>query len=462
MLTMRPRLSEPSSSTSRIIKDSQASARLSQFNITEDYQPGQSSTPPHASSAPALLERSVLSETSFHMIDTPLPIKNQSMHIFDLAKKMKNTTSASFHKVYKVHKLNKSTDTCYFFKLNKTHSFMSELEATACHFYQYLIPGYVPSAHAHYDEKGLGRPYVGISSKGIPGFKSTMDDPLTKEDLKNKTFVKGLAHCAAASYLFEEDDLHRGNFSKTGHRIDFDMSLWPILCKYKESGYIDWTFRYPNPQTFSIHEEDIRHFPNIKVAKPFYWPTNPAPIIPQSIRVILSQFIPISKNSFGDNEIAIYQLLEHDETFKYETNKVFLKYILTSDTLFRDIAQLHLRSEADHIIKVIGKHEMQRIKKLSDVWRKMPEFKEFILHNGKQALAEIIREQTEWNEKIQGKIAKYHKKIEELKLSSEDQQEIASFARKVVDLKPLIIDTDATRKTFSGFVEEVMRPVKRY
>lgn len=353
------------------------------------------------------------------------PPRNRSKHIFDFLNKSSDDLSTSFHSVEKVRKKNPGANPnqFYFFKHNALGSLMPPLEATACGFYQFIAPNNVSSSRAHYDEKSHYQ-YVGVSSKAMPHFKSILEDPLTDADLDDDDIVKGLAIALTTSYLFEEDDLHRRNMDKRGQRIDFDMSLWPLFSKFKEGRFIlDWALREPKENSFVVTEKDIRQFPNIEDATPFYWPTKCAPYI--------SEYLPISKNSFTPKENVLYKKLAKHPTFIYYKFRTLLKYILSEALIYRNIAKLDIPEDILHenkkILDIIKEHEEKRIFDFQKVLVDMPEFHEFLNQNSKRALNEITAELIARNQKIRIKIDKYRNVPEKRRKKAKYQDQLMSI-----------------------------------
>lgn len=282
-------------------------------------------------------------------------------------------------------------------RYNDIHSPMIPLEAICYNYYKLLIPDCVSKTYAHYVDCGAeGQKYVGVSSKAIPNFRSIASDPLTDTDLKNHDILKHLALILTASYIFAEDDLHRGNLSKH-HRIDFDMSLWPILYYFKK----EWTFRPPEKRFDVIDPDDILHFPNLKKAKPFYWPTNDPSIIPPGIISAIEKVTghKASENAFTIDVIELFRKLELNETFRYYKYRTLLKYILTDQLIYRNLARLvspQILKKTDgtptDIYTLMADYHNGRIAAFKGVLQDLPEFQEFIQTHGEQALKEIKAE----------------------------------------------------------------------
>ncbi len=444
--------------------------------------------------APPPVKRSVLAldlaESKFtEIMPAPIPIKHRPANIY---KKITENISASFHAVYKVRKISpKNISHIYFFKQNKFNyldSFMYELEETCNAFYRLIAPHHCSTSRAVYNKTNQN---VAIISKEFPGFKSTREDPLQEEDLtinalaymsieqlealdermrkqnypleknddshivwegmvenrsgrdyikyqvtakdlKNYRTVKGLAIGLTTSYLFEEDDLHTGNMSKDGKRIDFDMSLWPILFDFKETGPIDGTFRNPYDR-FKIAAEDIINFPNLTVADPFYWPTKPAPYIPESVLTALSLITNVTQNPFKSKDNLIYQKLATHPVFIYHKFVTLLKFILTDIQMYQNLMPLHMRDElflynkSKNISTTIADHLKNRINVFKEELLKIPHFKQFLKDNGDKAFKHILTEFSEQN-------TKYAKKAENKPLHKLQLINLEKIMNEYVDI----------------------------
>jgi hypothetical protein len=236
-----------------------------------------------------------------------------------------------------------------------------------------------------------------------------MEEPLTEEDLKNPEIVKNLAINLAMSFFFEEDDLHRGNMSKMGYRIDFDMSLWPVFGHFKEGTKIDWMYRPYDQKYFPITARDIENFPDLMDAKPFYWPTKPQMVIIEKARKALSGYVPISKNAFPTIENGLFIRLKHDQTFIYHKFKTLLKCLLVSEHDYQNLIAQHLREDLRHtdpqfnqmkISAILSQHIEMRKQELRNVLINMPSFHNFLWRDGKKAMLEILQEFKEHNNNV--------------------------------------------------------------
>jgi hypothetical protein len=306
-----------------------------------------------------------------------------------------------------------------FFKLNTKGSVMSELEAAGWSLYHIIAPQLVSAkANAHYNCNG---DYIGVSSTEIQGFESLIDNPLTEEDLENEEIVSGLAVSLAMSYFFEEDDMHRGNMSKYGQRIDFDMTLWPVFAHYKTVSLADWSLRPYTQETFVITARDIDNFPDIKDANPYYWPTKLRSLAPEEVRKRFSGYIPASVNAYRSAESLVFQKLadpkynKHYDKFVYHKFKTLLKCLLISTHNYNHLISQHVRSDLQNtdpalprkkITDIITDHLDNRKKEMREVLLGMPSFQNFMFEHGKQAFAEIKAELEARNEHLESEEAR--------------------------------------------------------
>lgn len=345
-------------------------------------------------------------ESFIHVAPPLAPFKHKPESEYE---RVSGDLSSSFHSIYKFEKKkhkDRPHPTLYFFKQNKgatpIDDFMYELEATSCAFYHLIAPHHTPTARALFNSSVQ---YIGVLSKNLAGFKSTLEEPLKEEDLiidvlaqkqctiedlealdnraleenlnldglpdnqiikelvikgkdslirrvpikardlRNYRTIKGLAIGLTTSYVFEDDDCHTGNISKDGKRIDFDMSPWPITYIFKKTGPIDWTFRDP-ANRFVVTARDIETLPNFRDAQPFYWPTEPVRVLPEAVMSVAATMFNISRNAFQSKDNAIYKKLEKNPVFIYHKFATLMKYALTNETMYRRISELHIRDES--------------------------------------------------------------------------------------------------------------------
>lgn len=302
----------------------------------------------------------------------------------------------SSHPVRRMMKKGKA----FFFKSNPDGSLMSEFEACNWSFYHINSPTRMPAkVYAIFNESGE---FVGVCVQEIPGFRSIIDDPFTESDLENKDIVKGLANILTLSYIFQEDDLHRGNMSKYGLRFDFDMSVWPILGKFKKGAAIDWIYRTVDPKRFVITARDIDNFPDLTDASPFYWCTVPQKGVDERV-------YRLNERSFSIAENAAYKKLKSDPVFIREKFKAMLKFLLISTNHYNMLTRQHIRNDLRHpdpemkgkkMTDVMTEHIDARKNELRNVLVQMPTFREFLWLHGNEVLKEIKHEFKEYNQQI--------------------------------------------------------------
>ena len=100
-------------------------------------------------------------------------------------------------------------------------------------------------------------------------------DPTNHKPVKIK-MVKGLASVMMSSLLYADDDFHCGNFGLAKNndgkliwaRLDFGMSFSSITNQKGRP------FREVSHHFDKISLADLEGFPELKDAKPFYWPTS--------------------------------------------------------------------------------------------------------------------------------------------------------------------------------------------
>ena len=351
-------------------------------------------------------------------------------------------SAKSFHVVEKVQ----YKGTLRFFKHNTPGSYMSELEAAAWSIYHLIAPGYVPEkVNAHYDSNGV---FVGVSSKAIPGYIPALVKKLTDEDLNNPEIVKGNAIGTAMSYINEEEDYHTGNTDRNGMRIDFDMSIWPILGLFKEGKPIDWFYRTRDPSKFRMTANDINKFPDIADANPFYWPTKPQPFLREGTRQVLSKWVAISKNAFKSVENGVYKKLNKIDDFHYYKFRTFLKFLLLSDHMLGTAIKQHLRNDVTHtdargkhhkVCDTLLRHLSDRKEQLRKTLVHMRTFQDFLASHGEKAMKEIRQEFADLNQHlIASEVRKWTKKPE----------------RSASTLINNMVDTDEVEKTYDDIFDE--------
>jgi hypothetical protein len=230
---------------------------------------------------------------------------------------------------------------------------------------------------------------------------------ISKDDLKKYRKIKGLAYVLMLSYIFKEDDLHQNNFSTDGYRIDFDMSLWPLLYDFKDSNIYVYFARRPLPGSFDISKHDILAFPNIKTSKPSYWPTQKMNVassnnvVAEAAANVVMKLVPNSSNLYSAETNARYRRLEKHPVFIYHKFAALLKFIVTDADHYRNIALLHMREdrlfEGKSVIERLTQSQAERIQHFKDLLVKLPEFAAFVKKNGDKIIAIILEEFSERN-----------------------------------------------------------------
>jgi len=263
------------------------------------------------------------------------------------------------------------------------------------------------------DDKDLDKP-IRVLLKQIPDSDEFQEVTITKKIIRNFRIVKGLAIGLTTSYAFEEDDNHTGNMSKDGKRIDFDMSLWVICFLFKLTGPVDWATRDPAGR-FPITSYDIEHFPNLKDAKPFYWPTILVGILQNAFFSVASQVFNISRNAFRQHDIEIYRKLETNPIFIHYKYATFLKLILTNENHYSNISSMHIRKELPFqspsikptsIIDLLSKHVGDRLISIKEELKKTPSFKDFMQEHGDKIIGDIEDDYIKYNENYKKKMDK--------------------------------------------------------
>jgi hypothetical protein len=245
--------------------------------------------------------------------------------------------------------------------------------------------------------------------------KIAEEQKITEQDIKRYRTVKNLAVTLTTSYIYMEDDLHRNNISKDGLRIDFDMSLWPIfymfkaalLKSYRKPGEANQPGDLINPlNKFNVTARDIEQFPLLTDARPYYWvtrstdeksyasSTNTRDIF-KSVKETL--FPSAAENAYPDHTHPIYQSLHTNPVFIHHKFKTLLKYILTTEDVYRTIAKQHMDEfcknvDAKPMIDVLVKQQMDRIEKFETELLKIPAFLTFFQQHSQECMDELLQE----------------------------------------------------------------------
>lgn len=391
----------------------------------------------------------------------------------------------------------------YYFKENETKR-MAELEAFAWGCFHLLIPAQVPrSAHAIYNVKTIHTPdrsgkigqYRGILTKTIENFKPPGYDDLTEDtykphfiskgltiehlehedeqdkaepkkaaerapedviraikvdnnrvsitvdDLIRFRRIKGIAYSLMASWLFNEDDLHRNNIALDGKRIDFDMTFWYFFYHFKNLSIFDKPIRQPKKSILTATPTQISNFPDLGEATPYYHPTT-------------TLAIP-TKNKWTQRENDIFKQLKQNPIFNFYKYVVLLKFILCGSDIYKQIAKLHVRplsdDEKEDMTDRLANHLENRHTNIKNAALQTPEFLRFVVEDGEKALNIIQKEITQHNEQFQHKVDKAQKKLQLLdkKGDNESEAERAQLLANKVAYQQQLIEKGQIERGFN-------------
>ncbi|MDR3492127.1 MAG: hypothetical protein P4M12_08830 [Gammaproteobacteria bacterium] len=285
--------------------------------------------------------------------------------------------------------------------------------------------------------------------------KLQIEHNVSKIQFEKYRIIKGAAIGLTASYIFMEDDLHHNNMTKDGKRIDFDMSLWPILYEFKNNGMINLAFRKPTSKSFDVTQYDIEHFPNLKNAVPFYWPTNGAPIFSESTTAVIKNIFSLSNNTYSSQVNSVYKKLETNPVFVHHKYATLLRYILSHAETYRYLSQLHIRKECTFqyksVIEMLVQCQAARIQKFKDKIVNVPAFADFMKQHGENIFKKIVNESMLRNKKYERQISQIKSELKALHLKSESLSAVnADLLRK---------STDSAPRKRSGSIEFLAPPI---
>lgn len=259
------------------------------------------------------------------------------------------------------------------------HELSGQLESFYSAMYRLLLHSHAAETYALFNEGGI---CVGSVSRCISGFKSAHENTIAIEQHK-----KGFARMLAASYILQEDDLHKRNYGINENndicRIDFDMSGWPETENVKgpRSGMF-----HSAKSSFKLSAKDIINLPVLEVATPFYWPTSSF------------YFFSDAKN---------FSNLKDDLDFNYQKYLTLLQFCLLSDSYLRKLGTLYIEDKyaverAAHVHNLI-----ERKKELLTLLTQLPAFS-CLIHNtgifekvGSSALDEMTQAYTRYNATVE-------------------------------------------------------------
>lgn len=216
----------------------------------------------------------------------------------------------------------------------------------------------------------------------------------------------GVAKALLAAYVFMEDDCHRANIGLDSSgkviKIDHDMSFWPItyLIKgHRKPHLSDPTKNWP------ISIKDLRDFPVLVDAKPWYWPATDR-FLPR-----LARSGNARRNRYSNSDTAFFKQLRKNPEFVQEKYKFLLKTLLlgVGDGLFfKTITASNIATDeigkkySDDIVTLMT----ARLGELQKQLMQMPEFVQQVTNNVNQSWKnELIQE-------ITNELAINHKEVD--------------------------------------------------
>lgn len=301
-------------------------------------------------------------------------------------------------------------DAVYYYKPNATTTEdevkIAILEAMCGDFYALISPEIAPLTRAHYiiDEKGQVK-YTGLSSKGIPNFKTITQDPLKIEDLcipvlgieidkndpekiiydENKQQIsiaefdllykkyKNRLTQNPKSIITEYVNNKKINFT-IGELINYEIcagSAKGITTSHffaeddknknninKKGQRIDlgmslWpvlakfkqVFLRTPANRFPVTKEDTESLPIPQVFCPAYWCAQPADNSQSAKMKSTLTTLFTSGNKFTSAVSKTYSLFATHPVFVYHKYKCYLKGLLTIDEMYENIAKMHLPAD---------------------------------------------------------------------------------------------------------------------
>ncbi len=256
----------------------------------------------------------------------------------------------------------------------------AEFESAMGEIYGLLLEEGAPKSRVVVDEKGLviGTYSVGVRLKDFTKMNQT--------ELRAKNLAQTrIAANAVAKYFMAEDDWHQENVD-VNYVIDHDMSLWPVAIKYK--GNVRG-----KPPEFDITARDIENFPDIKDAKPHYWPTKPelkshpkkGYFYSPHGRYVSKQFIALKNN----------------DRFNHEKYYYFMKSSLMEDALIDEAVDAHVSSLT--MRQEIKASVKERRNQLLQTLPEVPSFRKILLQNRDQYLERLMNDSKKYNDQFHGK-----------------------------------------------------------
>lgn len=280
----------------------------------------------------------------------------------------------------------------HFIKANDNAA-MTHCESFMGHLYSLMLLYGVARGYACYDEN---QKFIAVSSKGLTDFKTFKEAPLSKEQLSNPQFRERFIRILNVFRILREDDGHSGNITVNLQTFDADCALWggyeedaqgiktllgTVLIKGGRPN-VDFVpgigrdpglaFNLVNNGDMDKGAYDIAHFPNIKHANPWYFPSR---------QNYISSYV--TTNPWSADEVELVQSLETEETL-HICFEQYLEYMFDISKRFPHLAALHfpenmtVPQQEQTIIAMYNKLNERICKEYWQVLPKMPQFNLFL------------------------------------------------------------------------------------
>jgi ankyrin repeat protein len=204
-------------------------------------------------------------------------LKAKNINKYTAAKPASTRSANSVWQVKSISKSNKEKS--HFLKINL--SAITEIQSFNSRLFELLLGSeHVGTVKPVFDDAGIR---FGTVSRGIEGFQSLYDyldvfrkknQPIDWNQFTELLIQKGYGKIDAANLIYADPDAHWDNvgFNQAGElvRIDFDRSLWPLICQYLGISPEEECFHdniIPN-ESFPVNKIDLLSLPYLTYAKP--------------------------------------------------------------------------------------------------------------------------------------------------------------------------------------------------
>lgn len=223
-------------------------------------------------------------------------------------------TTASGHCTEKVSKIRKAKQNKphIWFRKKHTTPYGAELEAAAAGYLRLFKHHLFPKVRVQ--EGG-----VYVLSKAIEHFQDLQTYLAKGCDAETQTYLieHGLPELLVLSLGVEDDDAHKENLGIDG-RIDFGMCFYSITSSDELCGQRPYAFSsIPPEKRFLLTSENIDHFPILKNAKPYYWPTLKA--------------LTFASHAYSESDIQLFSALSENKSAIHHAYLQFFQEILMPD-----------------------------------------------------------------------------------------------------------------------------------